>query len=135
MKDAINKQLLNPFFTDLTYRLYFGNFLKLVNLSNYKMSALLRATTLATLSGTKMAVRLPPQATVASSRSITSREWREKHNRFRNRLNDLPDWSYTDGRGYGPPSAAQKRRYLADQELGQTVVRRIKEMQEAKKFQ
>lgn len=75
-----------------------------------------------------------PLGTITSVRSVTSQEWREKNNRFRNRLSDLPDWSYTDGRGYGPPSIGQKKRYLGNQELGETVVRRMKELNEAKKF-
>lgn len=105
--------------------------------NNYEMSAVQRAAILVTLSSSKMTVKmLSPAATVlTSSRSVTSREWREKHKRFRNRLDQMHDWSYTDGRGYGPPSTAQKKKYLTDQELGQTVVRRMKELQEAKKFQ
>lgn len=62
------------------------------------------------------------------------RDWREKHNKHRKRLSDLPDWSYTDGRGFGPVSVAQKARYVRDQELGETVVRRLKELNQAKQI-
>ncbi|KAH9421876.1 hypothetical protein DERP_002166 [Dermatophagoides pteronyssinus] len=67
-------------------------------------------------------------------RLISVQEWRKKYNRPKNRLDFMPEWSYLDGRGYGPPSAVQKKRYIRDQVLGQTVVERLIELQEAKKF-
>lgn len=51
-----------------------------------------------------------------------------------NILSEMPEWSYLDGRGYGPPSIKQKYRYLQDQELAQTVINQMKDLQDAKKF-
>ena len=65
-------------------------------------------------------------------RHISSREWRIKNNAPRMRLDDMQEWSYVDGRGAGPPSIRQKNRYIRDQELAETVVRRFKELQSAK---
>lgn len=69
-----------------------------------------------------------------NKRMIGVREWRKKYNRPKNRLDFMPEWSYLDGRGYGPPSMVQKKRYIRDQVLGQTVVERLNELEEAKKF-
>ncbi|KAI2809305.1 hypothetical protein BLOT_000453 [Blomia tropicalis] len=69
---------------------------------------------------------------IVIKRMITSKEWREKHNRPKDRLSDMPDWSYTDGRGFGPPSVAQKKRYIRDQELAKEMIRRFKDLKEAK---
>ena len=96
-------------------------------------SAVLRAA-LSSSYASNLLSKVPQAVTTTSARFITSREWRQKNGLFRARLSELPDWSYTDGRGYGPPSVAQKKRYLVNQELGQTVVRRMKELNEAKKF-
>lgn len=61
-------------------------------------------------------------------------EWRKKHNFYREHLNQMPEWSYLDGRGYGPPSKQQRLIYERDQDLAKTVVERMKELNEAKKF-
>ena len=92
------------------------------------------ATLRSVLVSSSLVCRIPQAVIITSTRGITSKEWREKHNRFRDRLSDMPDWSYTDGRGYGPPSIGQKERYIAHQELGKTVVRRMQELVEAKKI-
>ncbi|KAF7493971.1 Sodium/calcium exchanger 3 [Sarcoptes scabiei] len=62
------------------------------------------------------------------------KEWRKKHNFYREHLNQMPEWSYLDGRGYGPPSKQQRLIYERDQDLAKTVVERMKELNEAKKF-
>ena len=71
---------------------------------------------------------------ISRANYITSKEWREKYHRYRTRLNESPDWSYTDGRGYGPLTPGQKERYLRDQQMAETVVIKLKELKEAKQF-
>ncbi|XP_054160277.1 39S ribosomal protein L52, mitochondrial-like [Oppia nitens] len=67
---------------------------------------------------------------------ITVRKWRAMHNMSQSTspLNELPDWSYTDGRGFGPLTVGQKKRYLRDQELARSVINHWKDMQTAKQL-
>lgn len=80
-----------------------------------------------------LCVQLSP---VVESRAtyLTVKEWRAKHNRYRGRLNDMPDWSYADGRGFGPPLPANKRKYLRDQDLARSVIEKLKELHDAKRL-
>ena len=75
-----------------------------------------------------------------SKREITVRKWRRmtgravEHQSMSSPLTDLPDWSYTDGRGYGPMTVGQKNRYNRDQEMAKTVVKYMEYMRGAKKL-
>ena len=74
-----------------------------------------------------------------TKREITVRKWRRLMGRPEFTSNsgplvELPDWSYTDGRGYGPLTVGQKTRYLRDQEMAKTVVHYMKYMKSAKEL-
>ena len=72
-----------------------------------------------------------------SRRHITVKKWRKLNGRPPSQcgpLAELPDWSYTDGRGYGPPTVGQKKRYMRDQEMAEKVVQYMEYMNTAKRM-
>ena len=74
-----------------------------------------------------------------SKREISLRKWRRMNGRPEHTSNagplvELPDWSYTDGRGYGPLTVGQKKRYMRDQEMAKTIVNYMQYMGKAKEL-
>lgn len=68
-----------------------------------------------------------------NARCFSNRVRRTKRE-VNNLLSEMPEWSYLDGRNFGPPSIKQKYKYLHDQELAQTIIDQMKDLQDAKKF-
>ena len=49
-------------------------------------------------------------------------------------LSESPEWSYIDGRGYGPLNSAQRARYYRDAQWTDEVIKITDSMQTAKKL-
>lgn len=65
--------------------------------------------------------------------------WRVKHGRCHNPSVESvlvmePDWSFTDGRGYGPPTLGQRRRYLRDIKMTKDTLKYLEMFKRAKEL-
>jgi hypothetical protein len=75
----------------------------------------------------------------SSKRLITVKKWRQLKGLAPVRgavgpITDGPDWSYTDGRGFGPLTVGQKKRHFRDQEMAKTVVKYMKQFKIAQQL-